>query len=134
MYQYAQRPLEVHPTIENLMWFCAYNIVLYQGLLPNLKHLSLSHLSFIRVLSAACSSPSPPSPSPDSASEGTGTYLCTTTTTTEWQADARDAQEPLPLLDNLLTEMQDIDGMSVQRLSIKFCDGLTTRSISIHAT
>ena len=62
--------------IENLMWSCAYNIVLRQGSLPNLKHLSLSHLSFVRVLSAAHGPPPPPpSPSPDSASEGTGTYV-----------------------------------------------------------
>ena len=75
MYQYAQRFLEAHPTIENLMWSCAYNVVLRQGSLPNLKHLSLSHLSFVCVLSAARGPPPPPpSPSPDLASEGTGTY------------------------------------------------------------
>jgi len=61
--------------IENLMWSCAYNIVLRQGSLPNLKHLSLSHLSFVRVLSTAHGPPPPlPSPSTDSASEGMGTY------------------------------------------------------------
>jgi len=72
MYQYAQLFPEAHPTIENLTWSCTYNVVLHQGSLPNLKHLSLSHLSFVRVLSTACGPP--PSPSPDSTSEGTGTY------------------------------------------------------------
>ena len=72
MYQYAQPFPEAHPTIENLTWSCTYNVVLRQGSLPNLKHLSLSHLSFVRVLSTARGPP--PSPSPDSTSEGTGTY------------------------------------------------------------
>jgi len=56
--------------------------------------------------------------------------LCATATATERQADARDAWGPLPLLNDLLMEMQDIDGTSVWQLSIKFCDSLMTRSIT----
>jgi len=56
--------------------------------------------------------------------------LCATATATERQADAQDAWGPLPLLNDLPTEMQDIDGTSVQQLSIKFCNSLTTRSIA----
>jgi len=59
--------------------------------------------------------------------------LRATTTATKRQADARGAWGPLPLLDNLLTEMQDINGTSVWRLSIKFCDSPMTHSTSIHA-
>jgi hypothetical protein len=96
-YQYAQRFLEAHPSIENLTWSCAYNVVLQQGSLPNLKHLSVSHLSFVRALSTARGS------GPD------------------------DAKLDLFLFSSdLPTEMRDIDGTSVRRLSIKFCDSLAT--------
>jgi hypothetical protein len=87
----------------NLTWSCAYNVDLRQGSLPNLKHLSVSHLSFVRALSAARG------PGPD---------------------DAKLALETLGDLflfsSDLPTEMRDIDGASVRRLSIKFCDSLAT--------
>jgi hypothetical protein len=102
-YQYAQQFLEAHPSIENLTWSCAYNVVLRQGSLPNLKHLSVSHLSFVRALSAARG------PGPDAhklALETLGDLFLFST--------------------DLPREMQDIDGTSVRRLSIKFCDSLAT--------
>ncbi len=101
-YQYAQRFLEAHPTIENLTWSCAYNVVLRQGVLPNLKHLSVSHLSFVRALSAARG----PGPDAKLALETLGDLFL-------FSSD-------LPM------EMRDIDGTSVRRLSIKFCDSLAT--------
>jgi hypothetical protein len=105
-YQYAQRFLETHPTIENLTWSCAYNVALQQGSLPNLKHLSVSHLSFVRALSAARG---------QDASK-----LCL-----ETLGDLFLFSSDLP------TDLQDVDGTSVRRLSIKFCDSLDTlRSIA----
>jgi hypothetical protein len=101
-YQYAQRFLEAHPTIEDLTWSCAYNVVLRQGVLPNLKHLSVSHLSFVRALSAARG----PGPDAKLALETLGDLFL-------FSSD-------LPM------EMRDIDGTSVRRLSIKFCDSLAT--------
>lgn len=112
-YRYAQRFLETHPTIENLTWSCAYNVVLRQGSLPNLKHLSVSHLSFVRALSAARDPPSPTS--------GTGTDAPSKRKLTlETLGDLFLFSSDLPM------EMQDIDGTSVRRLSIKFCDSLAT--------
>lgn len=105
-YQYAQRFLEVHPTIENLTWSCSHNVTLQEGSLPNLKHLSVSHLSFVRAVSAA---------------RGPGfSKLCL-----ETLGDLFLFSTELP------TDLQDVDGTSVRRLSIKFCDSLATlRSIA----
>jgi len=125
-YQYAQRFLEAHPTIENLTWSCAYNVVLRQGSLPNLKHLSVSHLSFVRALSAARGPPPPPSPSPDPASEGTGTGTDAPPLPPKGKLTLETLGDLFLFSSDLPTEMQDIDGTSVRRLSIKFCDSLAT--------
>jgi hypothetical protein len=100
-YKFAQWFLEAHPTIENLTWSCAYNVNLRQGSLPNLKHLSDTHLSFVRALSAARG--------PDDAK------LCL-----ETLGDLFLFSIDLP------TDLQDINGSSVRKLSIKFCDSLAT--------
>jgi hypothetical protein len=103
-YPYAQRFLEVHPTIENLTWAYAYNITLREGSLPRLKHLSVSHLSFVRALSAARG--------PEK--------LCL-----ETLGDLFLFSTDLP------TDLQEIDGTTVRKLSIKFCDSLATlRSVA----
>ncbi|KAI0293650.1 hypothetical protein B0F90DRAFT_1762218 [Multifurca ochricompacta] len=86
---YALRFLEVHPTIESLTWSFAYNVTLRHGSLPRLKHLSVSHPSFVRALSVA--------------------------------------HEPFRLcLDDLPTDLREIDGTTVRKLSIRFCDSLAT--------
>ncbi|KAF8494932.1 hypothetical protein F5888DRAFT_1714235 [Russula emetica] len=100
-YQYAQRFLEAHPTIETLTWSCAYNATLQQGSLPKLKHLSVSHLSFVRALSAARG--------PDISKLSLETL-----------GDLFLFSSDLP------TDLQDVDGTSVRKLSIKFCDSLST--------
>jgi len=100
-YQYAQWFLEAHPSIENLTWSCAYNTTLQQGSLPNLKHLSVSHLSFVRAVSAARG--------PDVSK-----------LTLETLGDLFLFSSDLP------TDLQDVDGTSVRKLSIKFCDSLST--------
>jgi hypothetical protein len=100
-YHFAQRFLEAHPTIENLTWSCAYNVNLRQGSLPNLKHLSVSHLSFVRALSGARG--------PDDSK------LCL-----ETLGDLFLFSTDLP------ADLQDINGTSVHKLSIKFCDSLAT--------
>ncbi|KAI9509912.1 hypothetical protein F5148DRAFT_1282475 [Russula earlei] len=99
-YPYAQRFLEAHPTIETLTWTCAYNVVLARGSLPHLKHLCVSHLSFVRALSAA---------------RGPDAKLCL-----ETLGDLFLFSSDLP------TDLRDIDGLSVRKLSIKFCDSLAT--------
>jgi hypothetical protein len=100
-YRYAQRFLETHPSIENLTWSCAYIATPQEGSLPNLKHLSVSHLSFVRALSTA---------------HGLGVSTL--------------SLETLGILflflSDLPTDLQDVDGTSVRKLSIKFCDSLST--------
>lgn len=98
-YPYAQRFLEVHPTIETLTWSYAYNVHLQPGSLPRLKHLSVSHLSFVRALSVARE--------PDK--------LCL-----ETLGDLFLFSSDLPM------DLREIDGTTVRKLSIKFCDSLTT--------
>ncbi|KAI0298960.1 hypothetical protein B0F90DRAFT_1729578, partial [Multifurca ochricompacta] len=98
-YPYAQRFLEAHPTIESLTWSYAYNVTLRGGSLPRLKHLSVSHLSFVRALSAARE--------PDK--------LCL-----ETLGDLFLFSSDLP------TDLREIDGTTVRKLSIKFCDSLAT--------
>jgi len=100
-YQYAQWFLEAHPSIENLTWSCVYNATLQQGSLPNLKHLSVTHLSFVRALSAARA--------PDVSKLSLETL-----------GDLFLFSNDLP------TDLQDVDGTSVRKLSIKFCDSLST--------
>ncbi len=100
-YKYAQRFLEAHPTIESLTWSCAYNVNLQEGSLPNLKHLSVSHLSFVRALSRARG--------PDVSKLNLETL-----------GDLFLFSSDLP------TDLQDVDGLSVRKLSIKFCDSLST--------
>jgi len=103
-YPYAQRFLEVHPTIENLTWSYAYNVTLREGSLPRLKHLSVSHLAFVRALSAARG--------PE--------RLCL-----ETLGDLFLFSSDLP------TDLREIDGTTVRKLSIKFCDSLATlRSVA----
>ncbi|KAH9039137.1 hypothetical protein EDB85DRAFT_2141383 [Lactarius pseudohatsudake] len=98
-YPYAQRFLEVHPTIETLTWSYAYNVHLQPGSLPRLKHLSVSHLSFVRALSVARE--------PE--------RLCL-----ETLGDLFLFSSDLPM------DLREIDGTTVRKLSIKFCDSLTT--------
>jgi len=103
-YPYAQRFLEVHPTIENLTWSYAYNVTLHEGSLPRLKHLSVSHLSFVRALSTARE--------PE--------MLCL-----ETLGDLFLFSRDLP------GDLKGIDGTTVRKLSIKFCDSLATlRSVA----
>lgn len=124
-YQYAQRFLEAHPTIETLTWSCAYNVVLRQGSLPNLKHLSVSHLSFVRALSAARGPP--PSPSPASSETWSKTDVASVAAAPPKRKLTLETLGDLFLFSSdLPAEMQDIDGTSVRRLSIKFCDSLAT--------
>jgi hypothetical protein len=100
-YKYAQGFLEAHPTIESLMWSCAYEVNLRQGSLPNLKHLSVSHLSFVRALSRARG--------PDVSKLNLETL-----------GDLFLFSSDLPV------DLKDVDGSSVRKLSIKFCDSLST--------
>jgi len=99
-YPYAQWFLEAHPTIESLTWSCAYNIVLSPGSLPHLKHLSVSHVSFVRALSAARG--------PDA------------------KLSLQTLGDLFLFSSDLPTDLRDVDGLSVRKLSIKFCDSLAT--------
>ncbi|KAI0270669.1 hypothetical protein BC834DRAFT_841470 [Gloeopeniophorella convolvens] len=98
-YVYAQRFLEAHPTLETLAWSCGYAITLRPGALPRLKHLSVSHMGFLRALSAA---------------------RAPARLALETLGDLFLFSRELP------PELRALDGAAVRRLSLKFCDSLAT--------